>query len=38
MFDPLEPLDIDAFDGNVEKIARMVRAAWHLPLGLVADP
>ena len=31
------PLDPDAYNGEVEKIAAMVRAAWRLPMGPVAD-
>ncbi len=31
------PLDPDAYNGEVEKIATMVRAAWRLPMGPVAD-
>jgi Zn-dependent peptidase ImmA (M78 family)/DNA-binding XRE family transcriptional regulator len=32
-----EALDIDAYNGNAEKIAGIVRAAWRLPLGPVAN-
>src|ERR1700722_13591105 len=27
------PLDPDVYNGDVEKIAAMIRAAWRLPLG-----
>ncbi len=29
--------DIDEYDGNVEKIAQLVREAWKLPLGPIND-
>jgi Zn-dependent peptidase ImmA (M78 family) len=32
-----EPLDIDAYNGKAEKIASLVRAAWRLPLGPIAN-
>jgi Zn-dependent peptidase ImmA (M78 family)/transcriptional regulator with XRE-family HTH domain len=32
-----QPLDIDEYDGNVEKIARVTRAAWRLPAGPIAN-
>jgi len=32
-----EPLDIDAYNGKAEKVAKLVRAAWKLPLGPVAN-
>ncbi|HEY7309557.1 MAG TPA: XRE family transcriptional regulator [Gemmataceae bacterium] len=32
-----EPIDADAFDGDVARIAALVRAAWKLPLGPVAN-
>jgi Zn-dependent peptidase ImmA (M78 family) len=32
-----EPLDADAYDGDAQKIATLVRAAWKLPLGPVAN-
>ncbi len=32
-----DSIDIDAHDGNAEGIAAMVRAAWGLPLGPVAN-
>jgi Zn-dependent peptidase ImmA (M78 family)/transcriptional regulator with XRE-family HTH domain len=32
-----EPLDIDSYNGDVEKVARIIRAAWKLPLGPVAN-
>jgi Zn-dependent peptidase ImmA (M78 family)/transcriptional regulator with XRE-family HTH domain len=32
-----EPLDIDAFNGHVEKIARLVRVAWKLPTGPIQN-
>lgn len=32
-----EPLDVDAYNGDVEKIARMARGAWKLPLGPIAN-
>jgi Zn-dependent peptidase ImmA (M78 family)/DNA-binding XRE family transcriptional regulator len=31
------PIDIDAHNGDAEKIAAIVRAAWRLPLGPVAN-
>jgi Zn-dependent peptidase ImmA (M78 family)/DNA-binding XRE family transcriptional regulator len=32
-----EPLDIDAFDGSAEKIAKVVRFAWKLPSGPIQN-
>ncbi len=32
-----EFMDIDEFDGNVEKIAALLRASWKLPLGPVKN-
>jgi Zn-dependent peptidase ImmA (M78 family)/DNA-binding XRE family transcriptional regulator len=32
-----EPLDIDEYNGRVEKVAALVRAAWRLPIGPVAN-
>ena len=33
----IQPMDIDAFDGNAERIAGFARIAWQLPLGPVRD-
>jgi len=30
-------LDIDAHDGDISKIAKILRATWRLPLGPIAD-
>ena len=32
-----EPLDSDRFDGDIEKIVSIVKAAWKVPLGPVAN-
>ena len=32
-----EPMDVEAFDGNAERIAQLLRIAWQLPLGPVGN-
>jgi Zn-dependent peptidase ImmA (M78 family)/transcriptional regulator with XRE-family HTH domain len=38
-FDPpkIVPIDVDEYDGDIEAIARMVRASWRLPGGPVPN-
>jgi Zn-dependent peptidase ImmA (M78 family)/transcriptional regulator with XRE-family HTH domain len=33
----IQPLDIDEFDGNAERIAQLVRSSWGLPFGPVVN-
>jgi Zn-dependent peptidase ImmA (M78 family) len=35
--DGFVPMDVDRFDGDVEQIARLVRAAWGLPPGPIRN-
>ena len=32
-----QPMDVEAFDGDVERIASLLRVAWQLPLGPVSS-
>lgn len=32
-----QPMDVEAFDGDVERIAALLRVAWQLPLGPVPN-
>jgi transcriptional regulator with XRE-family HTH domain len=32
-----DPIDADSHNGNVEKVAHLVRAGWRLPVGPVAN-
>ena len=32
-----QPMDIDAFDGDAERVAGLIRVAWQLPLGPVSN-
>jgi Zn-dependent peptidase ImmA (M78 family)/plasmid maintenance system antidote protein VapI len=33
----LEPIDIQAYDGDARRVAQIVRAAWRLPMGPVPN-